>query len=815
MENINKTKGFLPYLAAIFIFLIITFLYFSPLLSGKVPSMHDITMTSGSAKELVDYHEKTGIWAWWTNATFGGMPGFMIAGDYPYSISSKIGGFVTNTLPTPANVIFLLMVGFFILMISLKKNIWVSIIASVAYGLGTYNLLYTEAGHISKILALAYGPALLAGFVLIFNKKYLLGTFLTSLFLALQLYANHLQITYYFFFVLLAYSIYRAIQLFDKKETKGLLTIVGCFAISVFVGIGMNAERLWNNFDYSKETTRGKSELKSSTAGLEGLDKDYAFGWSYGVDETFNLLVPNLMGGGSGGSLPKSSETYKTLTNGGVDANMAEQFIKQLPLYFGKQTITSGPAYAGVIIIFLFILGLFISKGKFKWINASLILLFILLAMGNNFSTFNDVIFSYLPGYNKFRAVTQTLTIAYFLFVLAAANTLNDIISDKINWENIKKPLLYSAGIIAVSMFMGYLMVNFSGPNDEGFKNSLSQSLGAEFASKMVVALQNDRADLAFSDVIRGIILILLISSTLFLVTKNKINSMVFSIIAFVLITSDMFSVGKRYYNNDDFVSKSQSKVVFEPTAADLEILKDTDPNYRMINLTTSFWSDSRDSYFHKSIGGYHGAKLKKIEELYEYQMTKGGKLNMSILNMLNTKYFVTAGQNNVPVVQKNPEALGNAWFVDTLKVVNNADEELAFLEKFSPKTIAVTQKNQKTESQFFKTLPENKITLSKYTPNELTYSSTSQSPQFAIFSEVFYKGNKDWKSYIDGKEVPHIKVNYVLRGMEIPSGKHEIKFEFKPVSVEKGKKIDFAASIGLILLGIGAVIGTFRKKKD
>ena len=816
MKSTFQFKNLVPYLIGLLVFLIVTFIYFSPVLSGKTLSMHDNNQATGMAQEIVDYHTKTGEWAWWTNSTFGGMPGFLIAGGYPYNVAGHIGAFLGQLLPTPVNVIFLMMAGFFILMITLKKNIWVAILASIAYALGTYNLLYTEAGHISKIIALAYAPALLAGFVLLFRGKYLLGSFVTSFFLALELYGNHLQITYYFFIILLVYSLYEGIKLILNGEIKHALIVILCLLGSAAIGVGTNAERLWNNLTYSKESTRGSSDLSKTTAGKSGLDKDYAFGWSYGIDETLTLVVPNMMGGGSMGALPKSSETFQTLTAGGVDANMAEQFVQQLPLYFGEQSGTSGPAYSGILIVLLFILGLFISKNNLKWVWLGLVTFFIMLAWGYHFSAFNDFIFQYLPGYNKFRAVTQTLVIVHFILVLGAASTLNQLINDKFEFSTLKKPLLYSAGIILGLVLIGYFSLNYSGANDDNFKQSLSQSLGPDFAGKVMASIQSDRSGMVFSDIIRGIVLMAILAGLIYFYTKNKIKAQVFGLVATILIVFDLFSVGKRYFNNQDFVSKSQAAaVVIEPTAADLEILKDTDPNFRMINLTTSFWSDARDSYFHKSIGGYHGAKLKKIQELYEYQMVKDGKLNFKVLNMLNTRYFVAPGQNNAPMVQRNPDALGNVWFVDTLQVVNNADEVMAALGTFQPKTRAVVDKNQSLSGKTYTTSATNSIVLKSYAPNKLVYEANAAAPQFAVFSEIFYRGNIDWISSIDGKPANHQNVNYVLRGMEIPAGKHEIVFEFKPESVEKGKYIDLGSSIALILLFVAAIFKSLRKTED
>lgn len=815
MKFTTALRNSAPYFLAILIFLLVAFLYFSPVMSGKALSMHDEVMSRGNAKELVDYKEKTGEWAWWTNSVFGGMPGNMIAGSYSNSIASNFGSYIYGLLPLPVNLFFFLMVGFFIFMGSLKKPLVVSMVAAIAYAFGTYNLLYTEAGHISKILALAYAPALLGGFVLIYRKKYLLGTFVTAFFLALELQANHLQITYYFIFILFAYFAYKSFQLIKQGETKVLLTTLACLSVAVLVGVSSHTMRLWNNLVYSKESTRGVSELTASTAGNQGLDKDYIFGWSYGIGETFNLIVPDIMGGGSVGSLTTDSETFKTLTAGQVDPNTASQFIQQLPLYFGDQPITSGPAYSGVLVVFLFILGLFIVKGRFKWIIFGLTIFFIALAWGDNFSSFNYLIVEYLPGYNKFRAVTMTLVIVHFLLVWGAANTLSAIFGKEITWTSLKKPLTYSLGIIVGLMLMGYFSLDYVGAKDTELRASLSQGLGADFANKVTHALQKDRKDMAWGDVTRGLFLLLVTGAALWAYANKKASARIISSIVFFLVVFDLVSVGKRYFNNADFVRDKKDAVPFQPTAADLEILKDKDPNFKVLNISTSFSSDSRDSYFHKSLGGYHGAKLKKTQELFDHQLiTEAGQLNMPVINMLNTKYLITRGENG-PVAQRNPEALGNAWFVDSLTVVDNADLELAFLANFNPKSTAVTQKNQGLETATFKTDSSAHIVLTSYAPNKLVYSASNPAAGYAVFSEIYYRGNKDWVSSIDGKSVNHQKVDYLLRGMEIPAGKHEIVFEYRPKAVQIGSKVDLVVSIALILLAIGAIYASVKSEKD
>ncbi|ADQ15842.1 YfhO family protein [Leadbetterella byssophila] len=807
-----NVKKYLPYFLAILFFLVLTFLYFSPVLSGKTVIMHDDLMSAGNAKEAMDFYKKTGEYTWWTNSVFGGMPANMIWGSYPFSLSSKLGSWIYAFLPAPVSVIFLLMAGFFVFMVSFRKSIWVAVIASVAYAFGTYNLLYTEAGHLSKILALAYAPGILGGFALIFRGKYGLGTFVTALFLSMEIYANHLQITYYFIFILFAYFLYEIIKLWKAGEKKSLGKVVSCLAVAVLIGVGMHTMRLWNNMVYSKESTRGVSELKNSTVGNSGLTKEYAFGWSYGIDETLTLIVPNIMGGGSMGALSTKSETYKTLTSNGVDPNMAGQFVQQLPLYFGNQSITSGPAYSGIIIVFLFLLGLFLLPGKFKWVQLGLTLFFIVLAWGSNFASFNNFLFDTLPGYNKFRAVTMTLVIVHFLLVWGAANTISYLLDQGGNtWEGIKKPVTYSAGILIVLMLVGYFSMDFVGPRDAEFKSSIAQSTGPDFANKLAFALQADRKDMAWSDIIRGAVLLVLLSASVWAFYKGKLQKRVFLYAIFLLCAYDLIGVGKRYFNNNDFTAEKHEAQSFTPTAADLEILKDTDPNFKVLNVTTSFTSDSRDSYFHKSLGGYHGAKLKKTQELFDHQfVTEEGQLNKAVIDMLNTKYLIVNGPNG-PMAQRNPDALGNAWFVDSLKVVPDADAELATLGNFNPKTTAVTQQNQGLVTKVYSNDSTAKLTLAEYAPNRLVYTSDNASNGFAVFSEIYYRGNQDWISYVDGKETPHQKVNYLLRGMEIPAGKHEIVFEFKPAAVEKGKYVDLLASIALVMLGVGAVYKSKR----
>ncbi|KPM49336.1 hypothetical protein [Jiulongibacter sediminis] len=814
MKKIFAKEAILPILLALGSFLLVSLIYFSPLLQGKVLSMHDVNMASGAAKELQDFHEKTGEWAWWTNSMFGGMPAYMIVGGYSYSLISNLGSFLSNLLPVPVNLFFISMCCFYLFMRVIKVKNWVSITASVAYAFGTYNLVFTEAGHVSKILALAYMPGLLAGVHLILKEKYLFGAFLTALFVGFELQANHLQITYYFTLVILVYVIYEFAIKLKSKKPQVFLKMISAFIIALLIGVGMHTQRLWSAISYSAETIRGKSELTKTTVGKAGLDKEYAFSWSYGISETINILVPNLMGGSSVGELDENSETFGLITSKGVDRATAQRFVASLPLYHGDQSSTAGPAYSGVVVIFLFVLGLFILQSNWRWVHLGLLILLFMLSWGSNFPSLNYLLFDHLPGYNKFRAVSVILTIAHFVLVWGAAFSLNKIIDERTDFSLLKRPLMKSTGVLLVFMLIGYFSLDFVGTRDVDFMNNLKPSFGEEGASQVLNALRSDRASLALSDIYRAIGLIFLSVLLIYFYSKNKIKDLLFSFIILLVVVFDMFSVGKRYFNNSDFVSKLKVKPgVFEPTAADLQILEDKDPNFRVLNLTTNFMSDARDSYFHKSLGGYHGAKLKKYQELVDNQMIKDGRLNMGVINMLNTKYFINNSEAGVQA-QINNGALGNAWFVDTLQAVYSADEELDITGNMIVANKAVTQNSFSADSKYYQ-IPENaSISLISYEPNRLVYKSVNSNVSFVVFSEVYYRGNRDWISFVDGVETPHLKVNYLLRGIELPAGNHEIVFEFKPQSVEIGEKIDLAASAGLIVLFGLAFISMIRKEK-
>lgn len=811
-------KKYIPHLIAVVGFVVVSFMYASPLLQGKRLAMHDTQMAASSAKELNDFHKQTGEWAWWTNSMFGGMPGYMVAGDYENSLSTKIGSFYINLIPSPANVLILLMLGFFVLMRVLKVNNWLGFFGSVAYALNTYNLLFLEAGHVSKIIAIAIAPAVLASFIAVFRGRYAIGLAMTTFFMAMEIYANHPQITYYLFFLLGIYVLFESYLHVKKGNFSGLLKAYAVVIIGSVIGLGTHSMHLWNNFVYSKETTRGKSELTlgNLNQSADGLGRDYAFSYSPGQIETLTLLAPNFVGGSSSGNLGEKSETYKMLINKGVDGSTAAQFSSNLPLYFGPQSYVSGPNYSGIIILFLFILGLILIKDGLRYVLILTSILYLFISWGSSFSGFNFFMFDYFPYYNKFRDSKMIVTLMHLCFVLGAMLGVNKIITDNLTFKNLKKPLIYSLGSLLLVILIGYFTLDFQSVRDVDMLKSMAESNGQEFANAFSASIIADRQSMVTGDLLRSIFLLIVSAGLIWAFTTRKIKSTVFVAILGVLAVLDLALVDKRYFNNDDFQTITRVAESFNPSAADEQIMQDKDPDFRVVDMATNqgFFADAKASYFHKSVGGYHGAKLKRIQELYDNAMTKDGKYNLSIFNMLNTKYYITSGQDGNPVAQQNPDALGNAWFVGEVKTVKNADEEIRAVGNFNPRAIAFVDERFKQYFSNTKQDSTGSIKLTEYKPNHLTYESNSPTSQVAIFSEIYYRGNEDWKSYVDGQETPHFRANYVLRAMTVPAGKHKIEFKFQPKSVILGAKIDLVASILMVLIVIGALIIEFRNKK-
>jgi hypothetical protein len=780
MENLKKIT---PHLMALLLFVAISFVYFSPVLEGKRLDMPDIKNWKGMSKEVVDFREATGEEALWTNSMFSGMPAYQISTQYKANLIQYIDKALMLGLPRPANMLFLYLLGFYILLLSLKVDYRLAVVGAIAFAFSSYFFIIIQAGHMTKAHAIAYVPMVVAAVLYTYRGKMFLGGVLTALTVALQLYCNHLQITYYLLLMLLLIGI---VQLVKDIKAKNLVDFAKRSGVLLFAGLlasGTSLTRLSTTMEYGKDSTRGKSELTDNLDNkTSGLDKDYATSWSYGVAETFTLLIPNFYGGASQGELTTDSETYQAIKR----APNAKQLIKQLPLYWGNQPFTSGPTYAGSIVIFLFILGLLFVKSQMRtWLLLATILS-IMLAWGKNFMPLTDFFLDYFPAYNKFRAVSMILVIAEFTLPLLGFLALNKFLTSDKSENEKKKPLQIAfyivGGLSLLFALLPSLFFDFVGSQDA----SLAKS------GWPVEALQSDRAGLLSADAWRSFIFIALTFGALWMFLKNKLQSKYVILIVGLLIMADMWTVNKRYLNDDHFARKRKVEIPYQVTAADQQILRDTDPNFRVFNQSVSTFNDASTSYFHKSIGGYHGAKLKRYQELIENHISKG---NMAVLNMLNTKYFITPkGQ-----AQQNPAAMGNAWFVNTVNIVTNADAEIAALNGFNPSNTAIV--DTRFSNQIINNLDNTSanITLTEYKPNYLKYNSNSTIDGIAIFSEIYY--DKGWNAYVDGKLSPHFRANYVLRGMQIPKGNHSIEFKFEPSIYKTGETISLASSIILLLL--------------
>jgi hypothetical protein len=799
MEKITFKKV-LPYLAGIVIFILITLFYFSPLLEGKKLLQSDIVNYQGASKEIADFRDQTGEEALWTNSMFGGMPAYQISVKYTGNLLRYIDRIFQLGLPGPANLVFLYFLGFFILLLVMRVDPWLSIAGAIAFALSSFFFLIIDAGHNSQAHAIGYIAPTLAAIILVFRKKYLLGGILTALFLSLELLTNHPQITYYMVMIAFIYGITELVQAIRMKEYFPFLKSIGVIIIASAFALLTNITSLWATYEYGKYTIRGKSELTSEKENrTSGLDKDYATQWSYGKAETMTLLLPEFYGGSSSVKIGENSKIVEALKANNVPESSIKQFISQPAgfMYWGSQPFTSGPVYVGSIICFLFVLGLFVVKGRVKWWLLSATILSILLAWGHNFMAFTEFFMNYVPGYNKFRAVTMTLVIAEvampLLGILAVKEIFDNPKDQKRQFNALKIALIFIGGISLVFALVPDMFLNFTGTKDKLIMQDQYQ-----FPDWLIQAVRDERLSLVRQDAIRALVFVLLTAGLIWAVIFNKLKKQYAPFILMVLFLADMVVVNKRYVNNDNFTSKSKVANPFSPSAVDEQILQDKSLDYRVFNVSVNTFNDASTSYFHKSIGGYHGAKLRRYQELIDYQISKN---NIQVLNMLNTKYIIFNDQSNKEVVQLNRDALGNGWFVKGYKIVENPDEELAALTKFNPKDTLIVDKRFAEELKSYSPGRDSLdvIKLEDYKPNHLTYSYQSKNDGLAVFSEIYYP--KGWTASIDGKPVPHFRVNYVLRGMVLPAGAHKVEFIFHPEVYYTGEKISFISSIILLAL--------------
>ncbi len=790
-------KKSLPHLYAVAIFVLVSVVYFSPVLEGKKIYQNDNLQYKGMSKEIVDHRQQFDEEPLWTNSMFGGMPAYQISVEGEGNLVKKFYRIFQLYLPHPISLVFLYLLGFYFLLVTLRVDFKLAIIGALAFAFSSYFFIILEAGHNTKAHAIGYLAPVLASVLMVFRGKLIQGAALSAMFTALMINANHFQITYYLVILLFVIGLVYLIKSIKEKTIPLFLKQVGCLLFAGVLGSLTSSSRLLTTLEYGNESIRGQSELSSKKeVKTSGLDKDYATAWSYGKAESFTLLIPNFHGGSSAGALTTDSETYKLFRNSG-QANQAKQIIKKLPLYWGSQPFTSGPVYAGAIACFLFVLGLFLLKGYLRWWVLTVFLLMLALSWGKNFMPLTDFFLDYIPGYNKFRAVSTTLVIVELLIPFFGILALNQLINDGKTEKGVKS-LKYAFGITAsICLFFALLpgmFFDFIGLNDASYNEALRNTL------------EQDRLSLLKADAFRSFVFITLGAGSIWFFLTKKLQKTPFILILGSLILFDMWPINKRYLNNENFKAKRVIDQPFKATPADNQILTDNDPNFRVYNTTVSPFNDASTSYFHKSIGGYHGAKLRRYQELIDFHISKG---NMNVLNMLNAKYFVVNSQNG-PVAQLNTNALGNAWFISEIIKAENSDDEIQLLGEINTSNQAVVDIRYETPKAISIDSTAS-IILTSYKPNHLVYESVTSSNQFAVFSEIFY--DKGWNAYIDGELVPHVRTNYVLRGLEVPSGKHTIEFKFEPSSYYTGERISLASSSLLVILLIFVAYRELKRK--
>lgn len=794
LKSVNY-KSFFVCLAIIVGFAALVLLYFNPIFDGKTLQQHDVTQWEGMSKEMRDYEEATGEPQLWTNSMFGGMPTYLITIS-TNNLTHYIHKMFHTTYKHPQMFAIMYLVFFFLALLLMDVPIGLAMLGALFYGFSTYFYIIIEAGHMTKAAALGYMPLVIAAVYATYKGKTLLGAGVFALSLSLQLIVNHLQITYYTALicaVLVCCMLYEAIKskkIFEQFIKPSLFLLLG-----LVLAVGSNCCNLFMTYDYGKDSTRGKSELSDTQNNkTEGLDKDYATAWSYGIAETLDLLVPNFMGGASMGEVSEDSELYKTLKSNGVPN--AEKVIKSMPTYWGDQPITSGPVYIGALVIFLFIFGLLYVKGSIKWWLGLVSLFSILLAWGHNFMPLTDFFLDYFPGYNKFRTVSMILVIAEFAMPLLAIIAIKQFFEDE-NKETAFKKLSISLGIVG-----GLLLLLIFTSGLWSFENPHDSDMLPDW---LIPALIADRKAMMTSDLWRSLLIVLITFVVLTLIRFNKLKSQTAIVLLAVVAVFDLWTVNKRYLNNEDFVRPA--KTAFRPTAANKAILADKDPNFRVMNFTVSPFNDASTSYFHKSIGGYHGAKMKRYQELIDSCLAQR---NQEVYNMLNTKYYIIPDKNNQPVAQRNFEALGNAWFVESVHMVPNADTEIQSLKDFNPDKEAFVDMRFEVKNRDCIVDSTASIQLESYSPMNLVYTSKNSHDGVAIFSEIFY--DKGWNAYIDEKLVPYFRANYVLRGLEIPTGTHSIAFKFEPKGYYTSNTVSLICSLILLIGFVAAVVLEIKK---
>lgn len=803
-------KKFLPHLGVIVLFIIASLAYFNPVLQGKVIYQSDIVQYLGMAKQQNDFREQTGEETYWTDAAFGGMPTYQLGAKYPNNYIKKLDT-ALRFLPRPADYLFLYFVSMYVLLLVMKIDYRLALLGAVAFGFSTYLIIILGVGHNAKAHAIAYMPLVLSGILLTFRRKYFYGFLLLTVAMGLELVANHFQMTYYLMLLVGVIGIVYLVDAFKKKTLSEYFKAVGVMLAAVILAIGLNATNILATKEYADESTRGNSGLTINADGLpkekkSGLDYEYITEYSYGILESFNLYIPRFMGGSSTEALPKDSETVKALIRMGYPPHEAVQAAEGIPMYWGDQTFVGAPAYIGAVIIFLSVLGLFLVKGRKKWWILIGVLLALMLSWGRNFSGLTKFFIDYVPLYDKFRAVSSIQVIIELLLPVLAVLALHQFFTEN-NKEEKKKAFLRAFGIVGgisvIFLLLKSALFDFASPYDQYFR----EQAGLEF----VESIREDRKSLFTSDTLRSLIFVVLTAGLLWYWLIGKLKKGYAFTGILLLIIVDLVGVDRRYVKEENFVQARVMKQPFEKNGADLQILED-DGHFRVYDMTVSPFNTGRTSFFHNAVGGYHAAKPGRMQDLYEFYISKG---NVGILNMLNVRYLILQNENGGPVAQRNPYANGNAWFVENVQPAEDADQEIQLLDSLDTKKTAVVHK------EFLSRIPSENIErdslgtieLFTYKPNHLVYETSSKTDQLAVFSEMYYP--KGWNAYINGNPAEYFRADYLLRAMVIPAGNNKVEFKFEPKVIQTGSTISLVSSLIFVLLAGGGLYFSSKQKEE
>jgi hypothetical protein len=806
-------KKAVPHLLVLLGFVVLSLAYFSPVLKGKKIYQSDIMHYIGMAQQQKEFSAKENSETYWTNSAFGGMPTYQLGAKYPHNYIKKLD-LTLRFLPRPADYLFLYFIGFYILLLSLKIDFKLAALGALAFGFSTYLIIILGVGHNSKAHAIAYMPLVLSGIVLVFRRKYIIGFLLTVVAMGLEIVTNHFQMTYYLLLLVLVMGIAYLVDAYRKKELPHFFKSIGLLSIAVLIGVALNATNILATQEYVKESTRGKSDLTINYDGspkevTSGLSRAYITEYSYGIAESFNLFIPRFMGGGSTEDVGKDSEVYKAFVNLGASPIDALQESRNARTYWGDQTIVEAPAYIGAVIIFLFVFALFLVRGRLKWWLVGGTLLSLLLSYGKNFGFLTDFFIDYVPLYNKFRAISSIQVILELcipaLGIFGLMRLFNNFQNDEEKLKALKHTVFITAGLALVFLLFKSVFFDFVG----GIDGRLREAYGQVF----VDALIEDRKNLFTSDTLRTLILVLLSAGVIYMFLKKKLSENLVVVAFAILIVFDLVSVDRNYVNNDNFISARQVDKPYQKTAADLEIHKD-ETHFRVLDASPEGQrAPARGAYFHNTLSGYHAAKLKRFDALFDFHIAKS---NPEVLNMLNTKYVIVGDESGkVEATTRYTEPNGNAWFIKNFKIVEDANTEILALDSLNTKTSAVIQKlvfdGASLRPNYIKDSLAT-IRLDSFKSNNLKYTSNNANHGFAVFSEMYYQNG--WNAYIDGNLVSHQRVNFTLRGLSIPKGKHTIEFKFESQVVKTGSSIALTSSVLFGLLLLGGFYYEFRKNK-